>query len=116
MSRCSTNMHQMSLFPKHIHRIGFLNLKSHFSQNVFIGPESLSEIWSILEVGKIDFPKSEKLEKSVSQKVSGNCSHTFPLFFAPKTSPFFLILGVEKWVTLFQDFEKVGTTKNPREN
>ena len=39
--------------------------------------------------GKFEFSRFEKLEKSGSQKVSGNCSHTFSLVFATKTPIFF---------------------------
>ena len=67
------------------------------SQKIFIGPESLSEIWSILGTRKKLFSQDsenssffEELENSFPLKVSGNCSHTFSLLLASKNSLFVL--------------------------
>ena len=102
------NKIEISLFPTNIHRIGFLDPKSQFFRNIFIGPESLSEIR----------PTWQKIVKSVPQKVSGKCSHIFSRFFAPEMPLFprqfcssncssnFHLISAKWWDQMFSTTEK----------
>ena len=78
---------------RNTHLLIICSFKRYFFPKIFNGPESLSEIWSICQTkssdqrayprfGKCEFSRFEKLETSFYKKVSGNCSHTFSLFFA----------------------------------
>ena len=71
----------MQFFPQNIHRIGFLNLKSHFSLKIFIGLDSsIRDLVDLLgsangvnffrdfeKVGKNYFPPGKIIEANSSQ-------------------------------------------------
>ena len=66
----SGNAHHMSLFPKHIHRIGFLYPKSHFSPKIVIGLDSSFQDF-------VDF-RGREMESTYSQILKSLKNNFFP--------------------------------------